>query len=140
MLSGIIINNDIGHQYNFQPLNLENPVQGVRVTCLFNSKQVGKVELRPQNIKTNRPSSIHPDCFCAAYGIYKDLQDRGIKPDNITLYGENCSFFSIYEGNFIYNKIIKELYLPALFSSPDFDVVTSPNGKYKTVWNNKASP
>ena len=129
MLSGIIINNDIGHRYIFQPLNPENPVQGVRVTCLFNSKQVGKVELRPQDIKINRPNSIHSDCLCAAYEIYKDLQDRGIKPDNISVYRENCSFFSIYEGNFIYHKIIKELYIPALFSSPDFDIVTSPNGK-----------
>ncbi|MGI2029812.1 hypothetical protein [Endozoicomonas acroporae] len=140
MLSGIIINNDIGHQYNFRPLNPENPVQGVRVTCLFNSKQVGKVELRPQDIKISQPNVIRPDCFCAAYGIYKDLQDRGIKPDNIPFYRENCSFFSIYEGDFIYYKIIKELYIPALFSSPDFDIVTSPDGKYKAVWNNKDSP
>ncbi|WP_422461432.1 hypothetical protein [Endozoicomonas sp. ALB115] len=128
MLTGSINNN--GHQYNYQQVNPEDPFQAIKITCFFNIKGVGKVELKAQDIKMNEPGEYYRLCFHAAHGIYSDLKNKG-KQLNKNPFGrlDQFQFFSEH-ADFIYNKVIKKAYLHEALLLQGLSPKMSPNGDH----------
>ena len=124
--SGSVVHN--GNQFNYQPVNPQNPVQGMKLSCVFHHRKV-----TPQDIKVNIPEDVLHNCFVAAGEMYKELYDGSPRFN-----GSEYSTFIKKIGGFICNKIINERYMSEVVTSPNFEVKTYyPSGKVEAVWTQK---
>ncbi len=133
-----------GYKYNYQPVNPENPVQGIKLesTVYYSSVAPHSKTLPTRSciksevvIKINKPKDVPANCFCAAAKIYSGLKHIKLMPP-IAFNGNHFSSFLAEEGNFICNEIIAKRYIAQLSSSPYFKVVVNPiNGDTEAFWN-----
>ena len=125
--SGSVVHN--GHQFNYQPVNPQNPLQGMRLSCVFDHRKV-----TPQEIKVNIPGDVPAKSFVAAGAMYRELYGSPASIASISSRPGHFANFVRKIGFFIADEVIGGRYIPEVTKSPNCRMRTYPSGHVEAVW------